>query len=126
MGSCHSSDFAGRSNLQKLSARKLFYLTHPQAQIDPEIPVPKWVLSDLGRKRTIRFSAAPFLKTVGKIISSYENKAKETGEIVADHLGLDFDICAAMHENDRSSTGYLQSDILIRWLIYFLQTPMKA
>ena len=29
------------------------YLTHPQVQIDPDVPVPQWGLSPVGRAREI-------------------------------------------------------------------------
>lgn len=28
-----------------------YYLSHPQVQIDPAVPVPEWGLSDAGRAR---------------------------------------------------------------------------
>ncbi|WP_234680026.1 histidine phosphatase family protein [Bradyrhizobium monzae] len=84
------------------------YLTHPQVQIDPAVPVPQWSLSPVGRARTEAIANAPWLARTTQIICSGERKAIETAEIIADRLGLVIEIREAMHENDRSATGFLQ------------------
>src|SRR5512140_773096 len=83
------------------------YLTHPQVQIDPDVPVPQWSLSPVGRARTETIANAGWLARTTQIISSGERKAIETAEIIADRLGLMIEIREAMHENDRSATGFL-------------------
>ena len=83
------------------------YLTHPQVRIDPAVPVPDWGLSSFGRARTHRVAAADWLQTTTRIISSGERKAVEVADIVARALGRTFEVRDAMHENDRSATGFL-------------------
>jgi broad specificity phosphatase PhoE len=83
------------------------YLSHPQVRIDPNVPVPDWGLSDVGLARTRSFAVAPMLKATRRIVSSAERKAIETARCVADVLGLEVEIREAMHENDRSATGFL-------------------
>jgi broad specificity phosphatase PhoE len=84
------------------------YLTHPQVQIDPEVPVPQWGLSPVGRARTEAVTNAGWLARTTQIVSSGERKAIETAEIIASQLGLMIEIREAMHENDRSATGFLK------------------
>jgi broad specificity phosphatase PhoE len=84
------------------------YLTHPQVQIDPAVPVPQWGLSPVGRVRTETAAHASWLANTTQIISSGERKAIETAEIIAGRLGLMIEIREAMHENDRSATGFLK------------------
>ena len=84
------------------------YLTHPQVQIDPDVPVPQWGLSVVGRARTEALAQASWLARTMQIISSGERKAIETAEIIASRLGITIEIREAMHENDRSATGFLQ------------------
>ncbi len=88
--------------------RVLRYLTHPQVQIDPEIPIPEWGLSDIGRARTNLICEAAEFTSTSVVVSSAETKAVETGSIIADALGLELQICHKMHENDRSGTGFLE------------------
>ncbi|MCS3726936.1 histidine phosphatase family protein [Bradyrhizobium betae] len=84
------------------------YLTHPQVQIDPDVPVPQWGLSPVGRARTETMAQAPWLANTTQIISSGERKAIETAGIIAGALGIMIEIREAMHENDRSATGFLK------------------
>src|SRR5262245_56960255 len=86
------------------------YLTHPQVEIDPAIPVPQWGLSAVGRGRAAALAASGWLSGITEIISSGERKAIETAEILATALGLTVEVRVAMHENDRSATGFLPPD----------------
>ncbi|MCP3468809.1 phosphoglycerate mutase family protein [Bradyrhizobium sp. CCGUVB1N3] len=86
------------------------YLTHPQVNIDPAIPVPSWGLSEIGRARTEAVAATRQLARTTQIISSGERKAIETAEIIAAKLKLEVEVREAMHENDRSATGFLMPD----------------
>ncbi len=83
------------------------YLTHPQVRIDPEVPVPQWGLSELGRERALRTAQSPWLTKIGRVISSDEVKAVETAYILAEAAGCKVEIAEHMGENDRSATGFL-------------------
>ena len=83
------------------------YLTHPQVQIDPAVPVALWTLSSVGRKRVNALAQARWLSGTTRLIASGEPKALETAEILAAALGLVVEVREAMHENDRSETGFL-------------------
>ncbi|WP_439404844.1 histidine phosphatase family protein [Bradyrhizobium sp. DASA03076] len=86
------------------------YLTHPQVTIDPSIPVPEWGLSQIGRARTESVTATGRLSGTRQVICSGERKAIETAEIIAAKLGIGVEVREAMHENDRSATGFLVPD----------------
>ncbi len=86
------------------------YLTHPQVEIDPAVPVPQWGLSETGRGRVQALLAAGWVTGTNQIISSNERKAIETATPIAAALGLDLEVREAMHENDRSATGFLPPD----------------
>jgi broad specificity phosphatase PhoE len=83
------------------------YLTHPQVKIDPAVPVPRWGLSDIGRARVEALAVTGKLAGTTAIISSGETKAIETAEILGQALGVSIEVREDMHENDRSSTGFL-------------------
>jgi broad specificity phosphatase PhoE len=87
--------------------RLIRYLTHPQVEIDPGVPVPDWGLSAAGRERVRALVDAGWLAGTVAVVSSGERKAVETAAPIAAGLGLDMEIREAMHENDRSATGYL-------------------
>lgn len=86
------------------------YLTHPQVQIDPAVPVPEWGLSAIGRSRVEAVVASGALRGTTQVISSGERKAIETARPIADALAIEIEIRPAMHENDRSATGFLAPD----------------
>src|SRR5229473_1559951 len=86
------------------------YLTHPQVKIEPAVPVPSWGLSDVGRTRTEALANAGWLSETTQIISSSERKAIETAAIIAGELKVTVEVLDAMHENDRSTTGFLAPD----------------
>lgn len=83
------------------------YITHPQVAIDPNVPVPRWGLSAIGRQRAELAAALPWARSLGRIVSSDETKAIETAEILAKASGVTIEIVEHMHENDRSATGFL-------------------
>ncbi|WP_274626429.1 histidine phosphatase family protein [Arvimicrobium flavum] len=83
------------------------YLTHPQVEIDPAVPVPEWGLSAVGRRRVEAVCGAAWVRGLARIVSSEERKAVETAAILTDASGLAPGTGQDMGENDRSSTGFL-------------------
>lgn len=87
--------------------RLVRYLTHPQVEMDPAVPVPDWGLSAVGQARVSALVEAGWLAGTTAVVSSGERKAMETAAPIAAGLGVELEIREAMHENDRSATGYL-------------------
>ncbi|MBY6115868.1 phosphoglycerate mutase family protein [Mameliella alba] len=85
--------------------RRLFFITHADVVMEPEVPVPEWRLSDRGRARHEAF--ARVCPPVGSVYCSMERKAVDGAEILAAAQGLRARSVLALHENDRSATGYL-------------------
>jgi broad specificity phosphatase PhoE len=54
-----------------------------------------------------RLLAAPWVRTIGALWCSDEQKAIDAAEILSRGLGLPFQTHAELGENDRSATGYL-------------------
>ena len=86
------------------------YLTHPQVNVEPAVPVPSWGLSEVGRTRTQTLANAGSLAGTTQIVCSGERKAMETAGIIAAKLNVTVEVREAMHENDRSATGFLAPD----------------
>ena len=89
---------------------RVFYLTHPQVQLNPAVPITSWGLSSVGRQRTEIFARGKRFKSALRIISSGERKALETAQIIGGELDITVEVREAMHENDRSATGFLPPD----------------
>jgi broad specificity phosphatase PhoE len=90
--------------------RKIRYLSHPQVSIDPDVEIQNWSLNETGRKRVQTLAKSNALFGTTTIISSAETKALETATPLADALSCALLIREDMHENDRSSTGFLPPD----------------
>jgi broad specificity phosphatase PhoE len=90
-----------------MMATHIRYLTHPQVRIDATTPVASWDLSELGRTRAETLAKTGWHSGTTQIISSGERKAIETAEIIARELNVTVEVREAMHENDRSATGFL-------------------
>lgn len=103
-----------------------YYLTHPQVHQDPDVPVPDWGLSELGRARTARFARSDLLANTSNLVSSAERKAIETAEIIAAAIDLRPKIAPATHENDRSATGYLKPEAFERAATAFFNHPDES
>jgi broad specificity phosphatase PhoE len=85
----------------------LYFITHPDVLIDPNVPVPDWPLSPRGRDRMQTMLAQPWVPTLGAVWCSTERKAIDGATIIADAVGTIPHPLATLGENDRSSTGYL-------------------
>jgi broad specificity phosphatase PhoE len=103
-----------------------YYITHPQVQIDANVPVPEWGLSEIGRARAVAMLEQPWVGSIRRIVSSAERKAIETAEILARHLGLAVEVREAMHENDRSATGFLPPPEFEAVADQFFANPHKS
>jgi broad specificity phosphatase PhoE len=100
-----SSTSRPSSQAERLSLHA--YLSHPEVRIDPAVPVPRWGLSERGRARAEALAASAWPRQFGRIVTSGETKAIETGAILGATLGLQPVAIERMHENDRSATGFL-------------------
>ncbi|MDR3373295.1 MAG: phosphoglycerate mutase family protein [Ancalomicrobiaceae bacterium] len=101
----------------------VFYVTHPQVRIDPSIPVGAWGLSETGRMRAEAAATTGWTGNAGRILSSAETKAVETAQILARPLWLPVQVRQDLHENDRTSTGFLPPEEFERVADAFFAQP---
>lgn len=87
--------------------RILYFISHPDVAISPQVPITRWPLSPRGRARMAAALAQPWVANLSSIYSSTEQKAIDGAAILAAHCGLGFTQVPALGESDRSSTGYL-------------------
>lgn len=105
--------------------RILRYLSHPQVEIDANMPVPMWQLSPIGRARIQAMDVSTLVHT-RVLVSSAEVKAVQTAEILSDRLSIAFEQREDMHENDRSSTGFVPPDKFEKMADAFFGNPEKS
>jgi broad specificity phosphatase PhoE len=102
----------------------LYYLSHPEVLIDPDVPVTDWGLSAVGRARIAAASDWP--NDVTRVVSSAERKAKETAEIICVDNGLKAEVDIRLGEIDRSATGYVPHDRHEALADAFFANPEKS
>jgi broad specificity phosphatase PhoE len=103
------------------------YLTHPQVFIDPGKDIRRWSLNDVGRARVLALARDPgVLARTTRMISSDETKALETAAPLAAALGLRLEVRPELHENDRSSTGFLPPEEFERVADRFFAEPSQS
>ena len=104
--------------------RVAIYLTHPQVVIDPAVPVPDWGLTPEGAARVAaaagRMPAGPV-----RVVSSAERKALETAWPFGAKAGQPVEVRPAMHENDRSATGFLPPERFEEARVAFFTRPAE-
>jgi len=99
------------------------YLTHPQVQMDPLIPVPLWSLSDEGRQRVATFLARRTIPAGAFIFSSRETKAMQMADMLSEITGTPALSDHLMGENDRSATGFLPPSLFEQTADAFFAHP---
>lgn len=104
----------------------LRYVAHAEVSIEPELPVPRWGLSQQGRERVTAMLEQPWLATVGAVVSSAETKAMQTATILAKRVGLPLEIRPESGETDRSATGYVPHDRHERLAAEFFAKPAAS
>ncbi len=102
------------------------YITHPQVEIDPAVPVPKWGLSELGAARAREAAESSWVNQLRRFVSSDETKAIETAQILAATAGVTVEIVHGMHENDRSATGFLPPPEFEKAADWFFAHPEES
>lgn len=103
------------------------YLTHPQVLIDPAREITDWSLNSVGTARVTALARQlGSLSATTRVISSAERKALETARPLATALGVSLEIRPLMHENDRSSTGFLPPEEFEKVADAFFANPSQS
>jgi broad specificity phosphatase PhoE len=87
------------------------------------VPVPRWPLSERGRERMRAGLRQPWVRELGAIYCSSEQKAIDGAAILGGHLSLGFEVLPDLGENDRSATGFLPPDEFERVADEFFANP---
>lgn len=89
----------------------VFYISHPEICVDPDVPVPKWSLSDAGLNRLTTIVDAAWIANLDLIFASEETKAIETAQILSGACGAPVSVLPQSGEIDRSSTRYVPHEL---------------
>jgi broad specificity phosphatase PhoE len=101
-------------------------ITHPNVVIDPGVAVTRWPLSELGRARMRAGLQQPWVRELTALHCSTEQKAIDSAQIVAEHVGLPIAQHEDLGENDRSATGFLPPPEFERLADNFFGRPHES
>lgn len=94
-----------RSNMTQC----LILVRHSAVQVDTAVPGPHWQLSEDGRSRCHTLAAKLTPYPIDWFVTSHEPKAIETGQILAEVLGVPCQTAAGLQEHDRRGVPYFAS-----------------
>jgi len=102
---------------------KLILVRHAPPRVDPEVPSPRWVLSDRGRARCGWLADELAGQGVARLYASLEPKALETSALVGLRLGLPTYPREGLQENDRTGLGFGSIETLEETIAAFFARP---
>jgi broad specificity phosphatase PhoE len=105
--------------------RKLILIKHAAPLVIPGTPPEKWKLSDKGRESIAPLAEALRPHAPAVVVTSEEPKARETGELLAQALGIPFETAAGLHEHDRSNVPHMRSGEFISHVEVFFRKPTE-
>ncbi len=88
--------------------QKLILVRHSAVEIDKYRPSKEWRLSENGRSLAQHLAPRIANYNPTRIIASVEPKASETGQIIADALGIPWQTAPNLHEHERSKAPYFE------------------
>ena len=104
----------------------VLFITHPDVAIEPQVPAPRWRLSDRGVARMRAFVASPAVEQVGEVWASRETKAIEAAGLLAARFGLAVNVHPGLGENDRTATGFLPPEEFETVATAFFARPTES
>ena len=87
----------------------MLFIRHSAVQIDAAKSAREWPLSADGRSRARLLAPQLIPHNPTRIVTSDEPKAHETGQIIADALGLPCQTAFNLHEHDRQGAPFFTS-----------------
>ena len=106
-----------------MMAKPLILVKHSLPEILAGVPACAWYLSESGRV-CARLLAEKLIEYQPEIIiSSVEPKARETAQILAECLGLEFQEVEGLHEHDRSKSPFYSKHDFQRLVQEFFEKP---
>lgn len=87
--------------------RRLYLIKHARPEIVAGAMAKDWLLGEQGQRQAEQLAAYFADKALALVVVSQEAKARETGRILAEKLGLPFSTFPGLHEHRRESTQWV-------------------
>lgn len=87
----------------------LHLIRHAQSRPVPGTPPESWGLTPEGEAQAQLLAAGLLGRPIAGVVTSREPKARKTGQIIAEHLGVPIRTAEGLHEQVRTGTPYFAS-----------------
>jgi broad specificity phosphatase PhoE len=105
---------------------RILFITQPEVDHDPAVPVAEWRLTDAGREAMRRWADGPEAREVRAVWSARERGATAAAELLAEALGLRPRGLEQLADVDRSASGYLPPELFEPALHSFFREPLLS
>jgi broad specificity phosphatase PhoE len=89
--------------------RRLVLVKHAMPVVVDGVTPARWVLADAGRRDAAALAEQLARAGIARVVASEEPKARETGRILAERLGVPCETRTGLHEHDRSNVTRLDT-----------------
>ena len=103
--------------------RHLILIKHASPQVQPDLPPERWPLSEEGKAKCAALAERLREFSPAVVVTSEELKAAETGQIVAEKLGVPCRAAPDLHEHDRSNVPQMRSAEFISMIELLFRRP---
>lgn len=103
-----------------------YFITHPDVVLDPSVPIGRWSLSERGRSRMRSLLEKAWIRDLGHVFSSSEQKALDGARILSEALRIPHTVLPELGESDRSATGFLPPAEFWKVVDEFFSQPERS
>ena len=100
----------------------LLLIRHAETRQDPSVPSSQWHLTERAYAACDNLAKRSRERSLNRIITSEEFKAKETGRVLAEHLNIPWNTAPNLHEHERVGVPYMEQVVWLGQLESFFKS----
>jgi len=108
-----------------MKTNSIILIRHSDPEVRPDVPYEEWDLSEYGRQSCISLAKRIRIFQPVEVVTSREQKAIQTGTILAQILEIPSTTAAGLHEHERDGKGILSRISFETKLKEFYEQPSK-
>jgi broad specificity phosphatase PhoE len=101
----------------------IVFIRHAETKIDPKTPTSQWCLTDTAYQASRQLARELEKCKLKHIVTSEEFKAKETGRVIAEELGLTWETANNLHEHERKGIPFMEAEVWQQTIKDFFAKP---
>ena len=101
----------------------LLLIRHAETEQDPGVPSSQWHLTERAYEACEDLAKRLREHNLSRIVTSEEVKAKETGRVLAEHLGTPWNTAPNLHEHERRGVPFIEREVWLERLEALFKHP---